>query len=215
VSRLEYVQRPAAGAPQGLLVLHHGRGSHEHNMLALGDVLDPSRRFHVVAPRGPLESGAEGAYQWYLTGRVGFPDPPSFALGTRQLAQLHDELWQATATGPERTVLGGFSMGTVMSYALGLDPDRPAPAGILAFSGYLPSVEGWRPDLSRQTTRVFISHSVEDELIDIEFARATRGLLERAGFAVDYGESQGRHTIEAAQIRRAVKWFGTLELGGC
>ena len=35
-----------------------------------------------------------------------------------------------------------------MSYSLGLGPDRPAPAGILAFSGFIPTVEGWQPDLA-------------------------------------------------------------------
>ena len=40
-------------------------------------------------------------------------------------------------------------MGSVMSYALGLDGGRPAPAGILAFSGFIPTVEGWRPDPGR------------------------------------------------------------------
>ena len=34
--------------------------------------------------------------------------------------ELHDGLWEETGVGPERTVLAGFSMGTVMSYAMGL-----------------------------------------------------------------------------------------------
>ena len=50
---------------------------------------------------------------------------------------------------PERTVLGGFSQGSVMSYALGLGPDRPRPAGIMALSGFLPTVEGFELDLSQ------------------------------------------------------------------
>ena len=44
-------------------------------------------------------------------------------------------------------MFGGFSMGSVMSYSLGLGADRPAPAGILAFSGFIPVVEGWEPSL--------------------------------------------------------------------
>ena len=39
-------------------------------------------------------------------------------------------------------------MGSVMSYALGLGADRPAPAGLLIFSGFVPTVEGWEPDLT-------------------------------------------------------------------
>ena len=44
-------------------------------------------------------------------------------------------------------------MGSVMSYSLGLGPDRPAPAGIMAFSGFIPTVDGWQPDLQRDTAR--------------------------------------------------------------
>ena len=63
-------------------------------------------------------------------------------------------------------MLGGFSMGSVMSYSLGLAPDRPAPAGILAFSGFIPTVEGWHPDLDgRKHTRVFIAHGRSDPVM--------------------------------------------------
>jgi phospholipase/carboxylesterase len=54
VSALIYRERPAAGPPEGLLVLHHGRGADEHDLLTLADVLDPARRLHVVTPRAPL-----------------------------------------------------------------------------------------------------------------------------------------------------------------
>ena len=80
--------------------------------------------------------------------RVGYPDPDTFHAACRELAAFHDELWERTGIAPERTVLGGFSMGSVMSYALGLGPGRPVPAGILAFSGFVPTVEGWEPDLA-------------------------------------------------------------------
>lgn len=51
---LAFNERPAEGEPTGLLVVHHGRGADEHDMLPLVDALDPQRRLHVVAPRGPL-----------------------------------------------------------------------------------------------------------------------------------------------------------------
>ena len=51
-------------------------------------------------------------------------------------------------------MLGGFSMGAVMSYAMALSAERPAVAGILAFSGFVPIVEGWEPSFAdRRGTR--------------------------------------------------------------
>src|SRR5271154_4167706 len=122
---LTFRERPAAGEPAGLLVLHHGRGTDEHDLLPLGDALDPQRRLHVVTPRAPLRLPGSPGYHWYLVPRVGYPDPDSFRAAYAELAAFHDQLWERTGIRPERTVLGGFSMGTVMSYALGLGADRP------------------------------------------------------------------------------------------
>ena len=123
---LTYLERPAAADAAGLLVLHHGRGSDERDLLGLADVLDPEQRLHVVTPRAPLELGGPG-YHWYVVPRVGYPDHDTFHGAYRSLAAFHDELWERTGIGPERTVLGGFSMGSVMSYSLGLGPDARRP----------------------------------------------------------------------------------------
>jgi phospholipase/carboxylesterase len=205
---LVYDERLAAAPASGLLVLHHGRGSDEQDLLALADVLDPQRTLHVVAPRGPLRLPGLGGYHWYVVPRVGYPDPETFAAGYGQLAAFHDELWQRTGIAPERTVLGGFSMGSVMSYALGLGGDRPLPAGILAFSGFIPSVAGWEPDLAaRVGLRVLIAHGAADPVIDVAFARRARELLEGGGLRVDYHETSGVHQIEARNAEAAAEWL--------
>src|SRR3954447_24950687 len=163
MSALTYRERPAAAEPEGLLVLHHGRGSDEEDLLGLAEVLDPAQRLHVVSPRAPLTLPGWPGYHWYVVPRVGYPDPDSFWAAFGALADFHDELWERTGVAPEKTVLGGFSMGSVMSYSLGLPADRPRPAGILAFSGFVPTVEGWSPDLaSRPRLRAFVAHGRRD-----------------------------------------------------
>jgi phospholipase/carboxylesterase len=208
MANLVFEERPATTGARGLLVLHHGRGTSELDLLPLADVLDPDRRLHVVAPRAPLRLAAAPGHHWYAVPRVGHPDPQTFQDAYQQLAELHDELWQRTGLAPDQTVLGGFSMGTVMSYALGLGPDRPAPAGILAFSGFIPTVEGWEPSLSDRTgTRVLIAHGRRDPVINVAFARRARELLEAAGLVVDYRESDAAHNIDPGDIPRAVAWL--------
>jgi phospholipase/carboxylesterase len=212
VSALTYSERPAAGAPDGLLVLHHGRGADEHDLLPLADVLDPQRRLHVVTPRAPLTLPGSGGFHWYVVARVGYPDPQSFAAGCDELAGFHDELWQRTGIAPERTVLGGFSQGSVMSYALGLDARRPVPAGVLAFSGFVPLVADWEPDLAgRSGLRVFIAHGRADPVIEVDFGRRARAQLADGGLDVDYHETDGGHQIEAVNAIAAADWLtGTL-----
>ena len=201
-------ERAASGDPAGLLILHHGRGADEHDLLGLADVLDPQRRLHVVTPRGPLTVPGWGGYHWYTVPRVGYPDPETFRRAYDSLATFHDEVWERTGIGPERTVLGGFSMGSVMSYSLGLAGERPGPAGILAFSGFIPSVEGWQPDLgSRAQLPVFIAHGRRDPIMDVAFARRADALLSAAGLPVSYHESDAGHHIDPAHIPSAIQWL--------
>lgn len=209
MTELAYVQRPAAtGQPDGLLILHHGRGTSEQDLLPLADELDAQRRLHVVSARAPFRLEGLPGYHWYLVPRVGYPDPETFASSTAALGELHDELWESTGIGPERTVLGGFSMGTVMSYALGLHPDRPSVAGILALSGFIPTVEGWEPELAERTqTSVLIAHGRADPVIGVEFARRARDRLLGAGLEVDYRESDAQHYIDPADVARAAEWL--------
>ena len=205
MAALMYRERPAAGEAEGLLALHHGRGTDETDLLGLADVLDPERRLHVVTPRAPLDLGGSG-YHWYVVPRVGYPDSETFHVAYRQLAEFHDETWERLGLTPRQTVLGGFSMGSVMSYALGLGPDRPAPAGILAFSGFVPTVEGWWPDLPRPT-RALIVHGRRDPIMAIDFARRAHALLQDAGMDVEYHESDGGHWIEPAHAAQAAGWL--------
>ena len=210
MSSLQIAERPSEHQPEGLLVLHHGRGTSEMDLLPLADMLDPDRRLHVAAPRAPLQLPGSPGYHWYLVPRVGYPDPNTFWAAREALAELHDELWAQTGLGPEQTVLGGFSMGTVMSYALGLSADRPAPGGIMAFSGFIPTIEGWEPPLHdprRHSTRVFITHGRHDPIIEVDFGRAAHEALESAGFDTTYVESEAAHNIEPAGLRSGTAWL--------
>ncbi len=201
---LFYAERPAAGAPEGLLVLHHGRGTDEQDLLRMADFIDPRQRLLVVTPRAPLTVPGSPGYHWYLVPRVGYPDPETFAAARAQLGELHDELWARTGLTPAQTVLGGFSMGCVMSYATGLDAERPRPAGILAFSGFIPAVPGWEPDVEdRRGLPVQISHGRQDPVIAIEFARDAAARLEAGGLAVDFREFDGGHWIDPYDLERA------------
>jgi phospholipase/carboxylesterase len=206
---LFHLERAASGDSEGLLVLHHGRGADESDLLGLADLLDPERRLQIVTPRAPLQLPGSPGYHWYLVPRVGYPDPETFAASRRALAELHDGLWEEIGIGPGRTVFGGFSMGAVMSYAMGLGADRPSVAGILAFSGFVPTVEGWEPALADRTgTRAFISHGRNDPVIGVQFAERAKALLADGGLEVTYRESELGHQIDPAHLREASAWLG-------
>jgi phospholipase/carboxylesterase len=201
------VLRPAAGEPQGALVLFHGRGADEHDLLPLLDMLDPERLLFGATARGPLSLPPGGAH-WYIVRRVGYPDRETFeATFTRARAWL-ERFAAETGVPPEKTVLGGFSQGAVMAYGLGLGAGRPAPAGVMALSGFLPEVDGFVLDLDgRRGVPVAIGHGTQDPVIPVEFGRAARERLESAGFAVTYRESPMAHAIDPAYIEELRGWL--------
>jgi phospholipase/carboxylesterase len=188
-------ERPASGEPQGALVLLHGRGADEHDLFPLLDALDPERRLHGYTPRAPLSLPPGGAH-WYHVPRVGYPDPETFAQGYAALTDWFDAL----PFSADRIVLGGFSQGAVMSYALGLGQGRPRTKALLALSGFIPTVDGWEADLESPFPPIAIAHGTYDPVIPVEFGRAARARLEGAGADVLYLESPIEHSIDPQAI---------------
>ena len=188
---LRALERPAAGEPEGALVLLHGRGADEYDLFPLLDALDPGRRLHGYTPRAPLALPPGGAH-WYAVPRVGFPDPATFAEGYGALAAWLDALPFPAAD----IALGGFSQGAVMSHALTWGRGRQRPRRLIAFSGFIPTVEGWEPDFSPPFPPVAIAHGTYDPVIPVEFGRDARDRLEAAGADVWYRESPIEHSID-------------------
>jgi phospholipase/carboxylesterase len=199
---ISYLERPAEGEPAGLLVLFHGRGADERDLFPLLDVLDPKRRLLGVTPRGPLSLPPGGAH-WYAFQEVGYPDPATFfetyAVLTAWLEGLGFE--------HERTVLGGFSQGAVMTYALGLGSGRPRPAALVALSGFMPTVPGFELSLEPPLPPVAIGHGTYDPVISVEFSRRARELLEGAGGEVLYREYPLPHAVDPSFLVDLAPWL--------
>jgi phospholipase/carboxylesterase len=186
---LKVRERPAAGEAAGALVLLHGRGADENDLFPLLDALDPEQRLHGYTPRGPLSLPPGGAH-WYVLGGIGTPERETFAASYAALTEFIDGLPY------ERLVLGGFSQGCAMAYALALYRGRPRPDALLAMSGFIPSVDGYELDLEPPFPRIAIVHGAFDPVIPVQWGRAARDLLEEAGAAVLYRESPIEHWID-------------------
>jgi phospholipase/carboxylesterase len=178
----------------------HGRGADEHDLAPLLQALDPDGDLLGFLPRGPLALPPGGRH-WYVLREVGSPDRETFLHTFALLSDWLDGVLAENEVTPDRLVLGGFSQGAVMAYSLGLGAGRPQPAGILAFSGFIPRVDGFELDLDGRTgLPVSISHGSLDPIISVEFAREARTRLETAGLAVRYREDPVPHTIAPAAL---------------
>jgi phospholipase/carboxylesterase len=192
---LHSLQRPAEGAPEGALVLFHGRGADERDLYPLLDALDPERRLLGMTPRG-------GAH-WYRLGGIPTPDPGTFFPTFEAAGTLLDGL----PVPIDRVVIGGFSQGAVMSWALGLGrlqggAARPRPAAIMALSGFMPEVEGFELDLTDlDGYPVAVAHGSLDPVIPVEFGRAAAERAQAAGCHVLWRETPVPHTIDPRVLR--------------
>ena len=204
---MQSVYREAAGAPEGALVLFHGRGADEHDLFPLLDMLDPERRLLGLTLRGPLSLPPGGAH-WYAVPRVGYPDRDTFHATYQAVATELDRILAEHDLASERMVLGGFSQGAVMSYALGLGEGRPKPAGVMALSGFIPTVEGFAVDPANATgLPVAIGHGEQDPVISVEFARDARDRLTADGAEITYRESPMGHRIDPTFLVELRGWL--------
>jgi phospholipase/carboxylesterase len=204
---LHHLVRPPAGRAEGLLVLFHGRGADERDLYPLLDLLDPEQRLLGVTPRGPLRLPPGGAH-WYAVHEIGFPDPGTFSATFSAVSSWLDALQADAGLPPGRTVLGGFSQGAVMTYALGLGAGRPRPAGLVALSGFMPTVPGFELDLTPPLPPVVIGHGALDPVIGVEWSRRARGRLEDAGAELFYRESPFvGHSIDPDLLRELPSWI--------
>jgi phospholipase/carboxylesterase len=198
--------RPAAGEPEGALVLFHGRGADELDLFPLLDAFDPERRLVGATPRGPLSLPPGGAH-WYVLGGLGTPEAKTFWASYTAASEWLDGFVAEQGLGFDRVVLGGFSQGGVMTYSLGLGAGRPRPAGLIALSSFIPTVEGFELDLSPPLPPVAIGHGTLDNVIGVEWGRRARALLEEAGAEVLYRETPMFHQIDPEFVRAIGDWL--------
>lgn len=214
INELVHRVRPPDGQAAGALVLMHGRGTSEDDLAPLLDVLDPGRRLVGLLPRGPLWL-PPGGHHWYVVREVGYPDPATFLPTFEAVSTWLDLALAEHGVPPSRTILAGFSQGAVMSYALGLGVGRPAPAGILALSGFIPTVEGFELDLEgRGGFPAAIGHGTQDPVIPVTWGQQARDRLTAAGADVLYRESPIPHAVDPHELPTFAEWIDrTLAIG--
>lgn len=164
--------RPAAsGRADSLLVFLHGYGADGNDLIGLADPLAPhlpTTRF--LAPNAPSPSPVNpSGYQWFpipwLDGTPEAEARAAAAVAFRLLDAWLDEV-AAEGIGPERTVLLGFSQGTMMALHVGLRRQQ-ALAGIVGFSGRLLDPERLAGEIASRPP-VLLLHGDQDPVVPFE-----------------------------------------------
>ena len=205
---------PGANAPgerPPLLILLHGVGANEQQMMQLAPSFDP--RFIVVSVRSPLVLGPN-AFGWFdVTFTANGPKivAQEAAAGWKQLAQFIDEAVAAFGADPARVFIAGFSQGGIMALATMLAAPQKL-AGAISMSGrLLPEVlPHAAPADALRDKPVLIVHGTADEKLGIQLARWAREQLERFPLALTYRELPMGHTITPQSLAVVTTWLSTL-----
>jgi len=192
----------APGQPPALLMLH-GRGSNELDLLELAGGLDG--RFLVLSPRAPF--ALDGGFHWYELSQVGVPDPRTFEQGLGTLRRFVAEAVEGYGIDPSRLYVLGFSQGAVMTGALALT-NPPLVAGAVMLSGYLPLHSGLPIDEQALAGRLFfVAHGTQDVVIPVTFGREARAYLERVAVDLTYREYPMAHQVDYAELQAIGAWL--------
>ncbi len=196
----------AQATPAPLLLLLHGYGSNEQDLMGLSPYLD--QRLHLVSARAIFDVGF--GYGWYhLYGEPGnlISDDATCARSLEVLTEFIDVLPERVGADAQKFYLLGFSQGAVMSLSLALTmPERIA--GVVAVSGYLdqkilPRVQ---PE-SLAHLDMLVMHGTEDDLIPVEQGRAVKDYLETTPVKLTYEEYPIGHGIHPLALTLITEWL--------
>lgn len=200
--KLEFIeQSPRAPGLDRTLVLLHGFGADEHDLLPLAAELDA--RLRVVSLQAPIALDF-GGRAWFNLQQT----PDGFAFDPHEVAEgvriATGAVEQIAAESP-RPILCGFSQGAGMALSVALMRPELTPA-VIVLSGVPARVERAPPERLRGL-RVFVAHGLYDPLIPVDIGRRTRDILQSAGVDVTYREYPMGHMVIPAEIADARTWL--------
>jgi len=191
----------AAADPTMRLVLLHGYGSDERDMLGLARELPPEVDVICLRAPGELENGG---YAWFdiSIDEQGFGfDDEGFRYSTALVIQALPSLFLDSLP----FVIGGFSQGAMVAAAVTL-VDPSVNAAWLMSGAFPPSVE--MPLSPRRP--YLVQHGTLDPVLPVAMGRTLAKRLEDAGQAVEYLEYPMAHSISPVSLRDGMDWLETL-----
>jgi phospholipase/carboxylesterase len=200
-------RRPGASAPP-LLILLHGYGSNEHDLIGLAPYLDP--RLLIVSARAPhtLMPGGHAWFELEWTERGLLIDFAQAEASRKLVAGFVGEAAVAYGADPRRVYLCGFSQGAILAAGVALTEPELA-AGAVLMSGRVP--EEIRPLIAppeRLNRKPFlVAHGLYDQVLPIENGRAARALLETLPIDLTYREYPMAHEVSAASLADVAAWL--------
>lgn len=191
----------AAGAP--VLLLLHGTGGTEHDLLPLVDRLAPGAGH--LAPRGPVRE--RGLSRWFRRFGEGVFDVDDVVRRAGELAAFIGWAQDHYGFGERPLVAVGFSNGANIALATALlHPDAVTTA--VAFSGMYP-LEGRTIDADLSGSSIALFNGKADAMAPIDSVVRVGSILESRGAEVSRNVREGGHGIHPTEVDGAAAWIAS------
>jgi phospholipase/carboxylesterase len=199
---------PSENAP--VLVLIHGLGSDEHDLMGLSPELDPRLLIVTVRAPHPYEFGG---YAWFdvTLDEAGVHADEDGAVKSRDLLLTElSGLPRELGFEPRQLFLGGFSQGGMMTLGVVLNSPQLLAGAVVLSGRLLPKfVPPTLPDELRDLP-ILIQHGSEDQVLPVAGGREARTFLEEAGSPVTYTEYPMGHDISVESLGQIRSWLSNL-----
>ncbi len=201
-------QAPRAGEAAATLVMLHGYGASEEDLISLGQALDP--RLHSIGLRAPLRL-PWGGFAWYplVQEAGGISADPADVDQAIAVATLAIEAIAKKAGAPP--ILLGFSQGGGIALSVALQRPELARA-VISLSGVPPMVPPARlaPKAALARLPFFAAHGTRDQILPFLYGQTTRAKLEEAGCDLQWHQYSMGHEISDAELRDLRDWLRPL-----
>lgn len=195
-----FVPAPAAPEAAATLLLLHGTGGDENDLLELGRMLAPGA--NLLSPRGKVSE--HGAARFFRRLAEGVFDLEDLHARTSELAGFVRAAVDAYGLNPGRLIAVGYSNGANIAGSMLLSEPGLLPAAVL-FRAMVPFVPEQPPALDG--TAVFISNGRLDPLIPPQQTDDLVALLTEAGADVTLRWSEGGHGLDHGDLQAAAYWL--------
>ncbi|MCF8382982.1 MAG: phospholipase [Chlorobium sp.] len=203
---LDHAPPETENAP--LMIMLHGYGSNEKDLVQLGPILD--ERVRYISARAPhsLDFGMFGWFPIEFTANGIIVDYDAAEEARRQLITFIGEIIAEYRPQGNRVFLMGFSQGSVMSYLAAFE--RPELLhGVIACSGQLPRQDSV-PENSKHALRqlpFLVVHGVFDDVLPIEKGAESNRFLKGMVTDLTYQEFPMAHEISPAALKLVSEWL--------
>lgn len=189
--------------PCPVLVLMHGMGVDESDLLSLADLLPP--QFLVISLRAPHALGS--GFQWYRSGTGLAPDPETFDLSLQAIDEFLGEIGNLFEQADRaRLYLAGFSQGGVMAATVARMRGGRGLKGALVFSAYLPEEQETKPF---NGFPIFWGHGTHDMVVPSVLGEQAQDQLQREGAVVTFRTYPIGHGISGEEMQEVAQWLNT------